>query len=284
MIKAFYYLAKPGIIYGNAITAIAGFLLASREEFNAGLFVAMLAGISLVMAGGCVFNNIFDKDIDAKMDRTKNRALVTGKISQTGAFVYGLVLVLLGVMVLYFYTNNVALAAALAGFIFYVGFYTPFKRRTVYGTLIGAVAGAVPPVVGYAAVTNAIVPGAVILFFILVFWQMPHFYAIAMYRLKDYTAAAIPALPVKKGVMRTKVEMILYIIAFTVVAIMLSVYGLTGIFYTVVAVIFGLAWLWYAIQGFKAVDNILWAKKMFRFSLIVLTVLSIMMMVNAFVP
>src|SRR4051812_23441537 len=123
MIKTYYHLTKPGIIYGNAITAMAGFFLASKGHFDPKLFVAMLVGLSLVIASGCVFNNIMDKDIDSKMDRTKNRAMVAGAISKVNATVYGTILLSLGVLSLFVLTNLSALFAALIGFIVYVFLY-----------------------------------------------------------------------------------------------------------------------------------------------------------------
>jgi heme o synthase len=196
--KKYYWLVKPGIIYGNALTAMAGFLLADRGRFDVVLFLAMLAGICLVMASGCVFNNVWDRQADSKMERTKNRALVTGEISTTNALAYGTVLGLIGFGLLYFYTNALTTLIAAIGFAFYVLVYTPLKHRTVYGTLLGAVAGAVPPVVGYCAVTNELDIGAWLLFLILVVWQMPHFYAIGINRFDDYKAAGIPICQCKK--------------------------------------------------------------------------------------
>jgi len=282
--REYYKLTKPGIIYGNAITAIAGFLLASKGQVDPKLLLAMIVGLSLVIASGCVFNNIYDSKIDSLMERTKNRAMAAGKISKTNALAFGAILGFLGFFVLHFHTNPAALLAALLGFVVYVFFYTPLKHKTVYATLIGAIAGATPPVVGYTAVTNKFDAGAIILFIILVLWQMPHFYAIAIYRLKDYAAASIPVLPIKSGIKTTKIHMFVYIILFIIAAASLTYYKIAGYTYLAVAIILGLTWLYYAIKGFEVADNALWAKKMFRFSLIVLTSLSVMLALNNFLP
>ena len=284
MLKEYYYLTKPGIIYGNAITTTAGFFLASKGDFDFGLFLATLAGISLVIASGCVFNNYIDREIDAKMERTKNRALVKGTIPGGSAIIFGIILGILGFSILAKYTNLLTVEVALVGIFAYVVLYGIAKRRTVWGTVVGSISGAVPPVVGYCAVSNSLDLGAILLFLILVCWQMPHFYAIAIYRLDDYTRALIPVLPYKKGIGVTKMYMLFYVIAFTVAASLLTFYGYTGYIYLVVALVLSLTWLWFCIKGLRAnVDSKLWAKKMFRFSLVVLTILSIMIIIDGII-
>jgi protoheme IX farnesyltransferase len=283
MFKAYYQLTKPGIIYGNALPAIAGFLLASQGHFDIRLFLSMLIGLSLVIASGCVFNNIYDADIDARMDRTKNRAIVTGTISKKNAIYFGTILIGFGCFALVLLTNGAALFAAAVGFAVYVYLYTPLKRKTSWATLIGAVAGATPPVVGYVSVTNNYDAGALILFLILVFWQMPHFYAIAIRRLEDYKAANIPVLPLTKGVKFTKIAMLFYCAAFIIAAIHLTIYKYTGNVYAIIVLILGLSWLTIGISGFTSADDKKWAKKMFLFSLILLTVLCVIISIDRFI-
>jgi protoheme IX farnesyltransferase len=275
MIKTYYQLTKPGIIYGNAITAMAGFFLAERGHFHLRLFIAMLLGLSLVIASGCVFNNIMDKDIDAKMARTKNRAMVIGAIKDSHASTFGFILVICGLGILALFASHVAAIVAFIGFAVYVRAYTPLKRKTVWATLIGAVAGATPPVIGYTAVSGRLDAAAVILFLILIFWQMPHFYAIAIRRLEDYKAANIPVLPVKKGLQITKAAMLLYCAGFVISTLLLTVYKYTGTTYLVVALILGLTWLAICARGFTAKNSAKWAKQTFLFSLITLTLLSL---------
>ncbi len=282
LFKAYYRLAKPGIIYGNMITAAGGFFLASAGSFNVLLFVAMLVGISLVMASACVFNNYIDRDIDRLMARTNKRALVSGEISERNALIYAVVLGLIGFFVLTWYTNLTATYVALGGFIAYVILYGIGKRRTVHGTVIGSVSGAVPPVVGYTAVSGAIDAAAGLLFFILVLWQMPHFYAIAMYRIKDYTAASIPVLPIKKGSRHTKIQMVVYVILFVLATICLTLIGYTGYIYAVVMTVLGIMWLKFAFEGFDAPNESLWARRFFKFSLIVLLAFSVLISLDMF--
>ncbi len=284
LIKTYYALTKPGIIYGNAVTAIGGFLLASKQQVNLGLLIATIAGTSLVIASGCVYNNYLDRGIDAKMARTKKRALVQGMITTRSALLYATALGLVGFLVLGLYTNTLTTWLGLAALVVYVVFYGIGKRRSVHGTLIGSVAGAAPPVASYTAVTGRLDSGALLLFLILVCWQMPHFYAIAIYRLKDYKAAGLPVWPIKKGLKSTKIQMTLYIVAFMVATTMLSVFGYTGYTYLVVMLGLSLTWLWLGFQGFRVIDDRAWARKMFLFSLLVIVLLSLMWSIDGILP
>lgn len=156
--------------------------------------------MSLVVASGCVFNNYIDRDIDRKMERTKNRVLVKGLISPAVSLVYATLLGIAGFMLLWFGANPLACWLGVMGFVVYVGVYSLYmKRHSVYGTLIGSLSGAAPPVIGYCAVTGEFDSGAAILLAIFSLWQMPHSYAIAIFRFKDYRAANIPVLPVVKA-------------------------------------------------------------------------------------
>lgn len=274
----FISITKPGIIFGNIITVLGGFFLGARGHINFKLLLATLIGMSLVIAAGCVFNNYIDRDIDRLMERTKHRVLVTGAVSGKFAILYAILLGILGFLILSLYTNPLTLLIAFIGFFVYVAGYSLwFKRKSTFGTLIGGIAGAVPPVVGYCAATNRFDSGAVILFLILFLWQMPHFYAISIYRLKDFAAASIPILPVTKTIHYTKISMLVYIVAFTVMAVMPTVFGYTGWLYFVVAFIMGLFWFCLGIKGLKSSDDRLWSRKIFLFSIINITVLCTMM-------
>ena len=284
MIKAYYYLTKPGIIYSNLLTAIGGFFFAAKGNISLSLFFAMVFGLGLVIASACVFNNYFDRGIDALMMRTKNRALVKRIIHTRGALIYAFVLGVIGFSLLFFYTNLTAAVTALVGFIFYIFFYTFGKRWTVHGTLIGSISGAVPPAVGYCAVTNNFDLTAGILFLILVFWQMPHFYAIAIFRKDDYSQAAIPVLPIKKGLQQTKEQMSAYILAFIYISLSLSILHLTGNVYLISMFILGVIWFILSLEGFITLDSKKWARKMFFFSLIMITIFSLLLIFSSVLP
>jgi len=269
-VRAYYQLTKPGIIYGNAIAAIAGFLLASRGSIDFLLLIVTLAGISLVIAAACVFNNYLDRGIDTHMARTKKRALVTGTIRGRHALAYGTILGILGFAVLLLWTNTITVILGVIAIVTYVVLYGYTKRTSVYGTIVGSIAGALPPAAGYTAVSNSFDTGAWLLFLTIVFWQMPHFYAIAIYRMKEYAAASIPVLSVKKGVHITKWNIMAFTVAYTVTAPLLTIYGYATYFYGIVSFALGLAWLIKGMKGFKAVDDNAWARGMFFFSLLVM--------------
>lgn len=246
------------------------------------MFLYTLLGIALVIASGCVFNNFIDRDIDKLMERTKNRASAKGLVSGLFLILYAALLGILGTLVLGFSTNILTMVIAWIGLFFYVILYSLyFKRNSVYGTLIGSVSGAVPPVVGYCAATNNFDLGAVILFLILCFWQMPHSYAIAIYRFKDYAAAKIPVLPVKKNIKAAKVSMLIYTILFILAVVSLYIFSYANWIYLTIGLGVSLYWLYLVAAGFKIKsqelqDNFLWAKKVFLFSIINITVLSVM--------
>lgn len=280
MLRTYYLLTKPGIILGNLITTVGGFCLASRGSFNSWLFLAMFAGLGLVIASACVFNNYIDRKADAKMSRTKNRPLVTGIISGSKALIFAVTLGFLGILILAFYTNLLAVLLALLGFLIYVGLYSFWKYRTTYATLVGSISGALPPVIGYTAVSNQLDMGAFLLFALLVLWQMPHFFSIAMYRFDDYAAASVPVLPIARGIQSTKVQMLLYIIAFLLATVMLLTFGYTGLAYILVAAPLGLAWLYLSIRGFYTENDQRWARNMFRLSLLIILALCLMISVD----
>jgi protoheme IX farnesyltransferase len=285
MIKQYLQVTKPGIIFGNLISVIGGFLLASQGSIDYPLFLYTLMGVSLVVASGCVYNNVIDRDIDQKMERTKNRVLVKGLISPKVSLVYATLLGIAGFMMLWFGANPLAMWLAVMGFVVYVGVYSLYmKRKSVYGTLIGSLSGAAPPVIGYCAVTNEFDAGALILLAIFSLWQMPHSYAIAIFRFKDYQAANIPVLPVVKGVPVAKNHITLYIIAFAVATLMLSLSGYAGYKYLIVAAAVSVWWLGMALSGYKTENDRVWARKLFVFSIVAITSLSVMMSVDFMVP
>ncbi len=190
----YYLLMKPGIIFGNVVTFAAGFLLASKGDIKMGLFFTTLLGLSLIIASACVFNNYIDRYVDKKMERTKKRALASGLIKGRDALAFAVLLGIAGNLTLFLYANGLTVAVANVGFVVYVFLYSFLKCRTTYSTLIGSISGAIPPVVGYCAVSNQFDLAAGILFIIMIFWQMPHFFAIGLWHIDDYAKAEIPIL------------------------------------------------------------------------------------------
>ncbi len=281
MMKQYLQVTKAGIIFGNLISVVGGFLLASKGDIDYPLFIATLLGVSLVVASGCVFNNYIDRDIDSVMERTKNRPLVRGLIDPKISLVYASVLGIAGMVLLLVAANVVAMLIAVVGFVVYVGVYSLYmKRKSVYGTLVGSLSGAAPPVIGYCAVTGQFDTGALILLLIFSLWQMPHSYAIAIFRFKDYQAANIPVLPVIKGISVAKNHIILYIIAFMFATLMLAISGYAGYKYLIVAAAVSVWWLGMALSGYKTTNDRVWARKLFVFSIVAITSLSVMMSVD----
>jgi protoheme IX farnesyltransferase len=266
----YYLITKPGIVLGNLITLAAGFILGSQGAIDYPLFLYTLIGLACVMASACVFNNYIDRAVDLKMQRTRQRALASGKISSRNALLFAAILGVAGGMILYAYTNILALALAAIGFFVYVLLYSLWKCRTVYGTAIGSIAGAVPPAVGYCAASGHFDAGAAVLFAMLVLWQMPHFFAIALYHLDDYTRAKIPVLPLERGIFRTKLHMVAYILIFIPVTMLLTYFQYTGQLFLWSALILGGIWLLMGLYGFARDDNRLWGRQMFRYSLVLI--------------
>ena len=282
LVKNYLLVTKPGIILGNLITAAGGSFLASKGSYDITVLLPALVGISLVVASGCVLNNCIDRDIDRKMARTCNRILARGLLSMKAAGVYACLLGIAGTILLWASANILSVVVVLAGFVIYVGVYSLYlKRHSVYGTLIGSLAGAAPPLAGYCAIGNRFDMGALILLSIFILWQMPHCYAIAIFRVKEYAAASIPVLPAAQGIPAAKRQIAGYILTFWAASLMPTFAGYTGFSYLAVAAGSGLWWLYMALSGFRTFDDRLWAKRLLVFSILNIFVLSVMMSIDA---
>lgn len=276
MLKKYLFLTKPGILFGNFVTTLGGYFLATQGSVDFLLLLLTLLGTTLVVASGCVVNNIIDQDIDHKMQRTKNRALVKKTISVPLACVFALVLGLIGFSILWFWVNAYAFLFAVIGFVVYVGFYSLWTKRTsIHQTVIGSLSGASPPVIGYTAVSGQFDVAALLIFIGYAFWQMPHSWAIAIYRFDDYKNAGIPILPVARTIRRTKIESLIYVILFTVVLNAIYLLGYTNWIYLVITNGLCLYWLYLSVIGFKAENDQIWAKNYFLFSVILITIISL---------
>ncbi|AYX87852.1 protoheme IX farnesyltransferase [Acinetobacter baumannii] len=276
MLKKYLFLTKPGILFGNFITTLGGFFLAAQGSIDILLLLLTLIGTTLVVASGCVVNNVIDQDIDTKMQRTQNRALVKKTISPTVALVYAFVLGVMGFSILWFGVNGYAFLFAMIGFIVYVGFYSLWTKRTsIHQTVIGSISGASPPVIGYTAVTHQFDVAALLLVLAYALWQMPHSWAIAIYRFDDYKNAGIPILPVARSIYRTKIECVIYILLFAAVLNGLYCFGYTNVFFLITFNALTAYWFYLSIIGFKAENDQLWAKRFFLYSVILITLLSL---------
>jgi len=261
---------KTGIIKSNLVPMVAGLMLALYTyelSFIENIWnvVLALAGTTAVIAAAGSFNNVYDRDIDAVMQRTKIRPTVTGAISIKTVLIVAFILLIGGIVLLYFTTPLAALLGFL-GVFFYVVPYTMWtKRRTIWNTEIGSISGAMPPLIGWAAVAPDIWhPACWALFIIMVIWQMPHFYAIAIRKRDDYAAANIPMLPVVKGERRTYIQSNIYLIILMLTSFLFLPLS-RGL--TIVAFVLGGIWLWLSFIGYSKMEGKTWANKMFAYSL-----------------
>lgn len=284
-IGALYRLTKPGVTYGNLITAVAGYLFAANGLINWIVFFALTIGTWAVIASACVINNYLDQDIDAVMTRTKKRPLLTGEVTPRQALVFGALLGILGTIVLSIYTNYWVAGVGIFGWIVYVWLYGALgKRKSVHGTLVGAVSGAVPILAGWLAVHPGLDIVGVLLFLVIFFWQMPEFYAISIFRRDEYAKAKVPVSAVIRGVPATVRQIFVYTILTVGSALGLAVSPLTS--WTMLAVLFVISarWLYIVYQGLAAKDSALWAKKEFHFALIFLMAFCGILAANPYLP
>lgn len=277
----FKSLTKMGIVNSNLITTFAGFWLAiyfTNASFMANweIFLLTIAGSALVIAGGCMMNNWYDVDIDPVMSRTKERPTVTGSISLNRVLAAGVSSTALGLILLMFTTMEAALIA-FSGWFVYVVLYTMWsKRKYTLNTAIGSFSGAVPPLIGWAAVDPGLHTMAFILFLIMFIWQTPHFLALAMKKNREYNAAGVPMLPAVYGFEITKRQIVVYIACLLPLPFfMVSL----NIVFLVVATLLNAGWLALGISGFFTKNDLKWANMIFIYSLNYLTILFLMMVI-----
>jgi heme o synthase len=284
-IRALYSLTKPGVLYGNALSAIAGFLFGAHGHPELSTLVAASVGIALVIGSACVINNYLDQDIDARMSRTKKRALITGAVTGREAVILGVLLGVIGFGLLFAFTNTPTVWVGAIGYIDYLVLYGMWsKRQSVHGTLVGAISGAAPILGGYTAATGQIDTAGLLVFLAIFLWQMPEFYSIAIFRAKEYAAAGVPVITVVKGIPHTVREIFAYTAAFVATTLALTFIGATGWTYSIIMAGLGAYWLRLAIAGLRAPDQIAWSRRMFRWSLIILLAFCGLVSFDAYLP
>ena len=269
----FVTLTKPRLNLLVLVTTLAGLYLASPSGVEALLLVHTLVGTALVAGGAAALNQVWERQTDARMRRTAGRPLPGGRLGAAEGTWFGILISALGLAELAFAVNVTAAAVAAATLISYVLVYTPLKIRTSLATLVGAIPGALPPVIGWSAATGVISLPALVLFGIVFFWQMPHFLAIAwMYR-DDYAHAGIPLLPVlEPDGRRTGQQALIYTAALWPVSLLPVVVGLAGIPYMLVATALGLLFVWLALC-FARERSMPTARTLFLFSITYLPLL-----------
>jgi protoheme IX farnesyltransferase len=259
-------LTKPGIMSLLLTTTLCAMLMAARGLPPFWLVAVTMVGGILASGGANVLNCYIDRDIDGQMSRTRNRATAAGRVSAEAALTFGIVLTVGAVLLLGLTVNWTAAALALAGNLFYVFVYTRWlKRTTPYNIVIGGAAGAVPPLVGWAAVSGNLTPLAWGLFAVIFAWTPPHFWALALLKQGEYTRAAVPMLPVVRGEAETRRQIVLYTIVLVAVCLALTPLGL-GAIYLVSALVLNGVFFWLAVRLYRNADKRS-ARQLFFYSL-----------------
>lgn len=262
---------------------IGGYLYAAGLSVNIVTLIGSTIGTGLIIASGCVINNYIDRDIDLYMRRTKKRALVTGQISAQVALIYAVILGSTGLALLATYSNWLTVLVGMIGLFGYAFVYTLAKRLTRHATLIGTIPGSLPLVAGYTAVSGTLDANALILFLLMACWQMVHFYAIAIFRQKEYKKANIPVMPIVRGIGHTRAHMILFGVGFIAAVIALGLLGDATAGFVAIMVVLGIWWLKSIISKGGA-NNISWARAVFGRSLILLPTMCMLMGLNSWLP
>ena len=275
-------LCKLKVVYLILLTAIVGMLLAVPYLPSLSLILFASLGIGLSAMSAAVFNHIVDEKIDIKMARTNRRPLPQGKVTRTQALVWGLLLGFLGIGFLLVFVNLLTALLTFLSLIGYAVFYTMYlKRATPQNIVIGGVAGAAPPVLGWTSVAGTQgIEYSLLLFLIVFIWTPPHFWALAIHRHEEYKKAEVPMLPVTHGVEFTKIQILLYTVLLFVVTLLPYLTGMSGIIYLVSAVTLGLVFLVYSIKICLEPDNPKIAIKTFLYSVNYLMVLFISLLVD----
>jgi protoheme IX farnesyltransferase len=246
VVQDYFALTKPGIMTLLLVTTLGGMLIAEAGVPNLGLVMLTLLGGFLSAGGANVLNCYIDRDIDAQMTRTRHRGTASGSISPSAALIYGVTLTISGFLLLGFAVNWLAAFLSLAGNLFYVFIYTLWlKRRTPHNIVIGGAAGAVPPMVGWAAVTGTLGAPAWILFAIIFYWTPPHFWSLALLKAGDYGRAHVPMLPNVSGEGETRRQIVLYTVLLTAVSFLLVPFGMSWIYFVGAAALNG--WFLYLV-------------------------------------
>ncbi|HVS46868.1 MAG TPA: heme o synthase [Verrucomicrobiae bacterium] len=280
----YYELVKPRIIMLLLITTAAAMVMAARGLPPLALLFWTLLGGALAAASAGTFNCIYDLDIDAVMKRTRERPLPAGRISIRRATIFAIVLGVTSFAILYFLANPLAAWLSLAGNVYYVAIYTMWlKRLTPLNIVIGGAAGAIPPLVGWAAVTGSIGAPALGLFALIFLWTPPHFWSLALVTENDYAAAKIPMLPNVSGDARTKREIVWYSIILVAASLVLYPLHVMGPFYFAAAAVLGGIFLLDAVRTMKDASQI-WARRLFRFSLLYLALMCAFMVLDRILP
>ncbi|MEP4890810.1 MAG: heme o synthase [Aliiglaciecola sp.] len=278
--RDYYELTKPKVVMLLLLTALVGMCLATETWVSWQVLIAGLGGIGLLSSSAAVINHVVDRNIDGKMARTFNRPVTKGKISPLRATIFAFVLGVAGFICLELWVNRLTALLTLASLVGYAVVYTMFlKRATPQNIVIGGLAGAAPPLLGWTAVTGEIHSHALLLVLIVFTWTPPHFWALAIHRVKDYAKAEIPMLPVTHGVEFTKTSVLMYTLLLTIVCLLPYLTGMSGVIYLLGSGLLNVGFMYYAWKlKYAATENT--AMKTFGFSIVHLMVLFVVLLVD----
>ncbi len=286
--RDFLALTKPRITFIVVATMLGGVVVANRYARGLGLSEAgmmkimlSLLGNVLIVSGANALNMYLERDTDGLMERTKNRPLPTGRLSPEYALWFGLAISLLSLLILGFAVNATTTWLGAFALVSYVWIYTPLKRKTTAALLIGAVPGAIPPLLGWTTVTDRIDAPGVVLFAILFLWQVPHFLAIALFRTGDYQRAGLKVLPAERGEALTRRHIVGYLVALLLVSLLVVPLGVGGPVYFAAALILGVAFLGFGLLGLRASSDARWARGLFGVSILYLMLIQVALVVGA---
>jgi|TARA_B110000259_G_scaffold138448_1_gene155890 protoheme IX farnesyltransferase len=269
-LKAFFALCKPRVNSLIVFTAVIGMFLATPGMVPIDILISAIIGIGFVSGAAAAFNCLIEEKIDARMARTRGRPLPMGKVSQQETMFFASVLGGLGLFILFYFVNFLTMWLTALTFFAYAVIYTIFlKPATPMNIVIGGASGAMPPVLGWAAVNNALSPEAWILFLIIFCWTPPHFWALALYRREEYAKVDMPMLPVTHGEKFTLLHIVLYTIILVIVTMMPFSIGMTGLIYLFFATILNAIFLYYVVMLYRNYSDKL-SMKIFRYSIVYL--------------
>ncbi|MEY4562567.1 MAG: hypothetical protein RLZZ618_1844 [Pseudomonadota bacterium] len=272
-VRQFYALTKPRVVQLIVFCAVIGMLLAVPGWPDWRVALAATAGIWLVAAAAAAFNCIVEQHIDAKMARTSWRPTAKGELTNTQTLLFSAVLCAIGSAMLYFWVNPLTMWLTFATFIGYAVIYTVvLKPMSPQNIVIGGASGAMPPVLGWAALRNDVGPEALMLCLIIFLWTPPHFWALALYRVEDYRKAGLPMLPVTHGNEFTRLHVLLYTLVLFAATLLPFIFGMSGVIYLVSAVLLGAGFIGYAWKLWRNYSDEL-ARSTFRFSILHLSLL-----------
>ena len=285
-ISQFYALTKPRVVQLIVFCALIGMVLAVPGWPSSTQWLHMAqacAGIWLVAAAAAAFNCLVERHIDAKMKRTAWRPTARGELSSQQALAFSAILCMIGATILWVCTNTLTMWLTLATFVGYAVIYTVIlKPATPQNIVIGGASGAMPPVLGWAAMTGDVGAEALILFLIIFLWTPPHFWALALYRVDDYRKSGLPMLPVTHGSEYTRLQILLYTLVLFAAGLLPFIYGMSSWLYLITAIILGAGFVGYAIALYRNYSDEL-SRKTFRFSLIHLSLLFLALLVDHYI-